>query len=199
MGHHHATHSTWIGPLILNAHLTQTHDLLERYLTHQEWQRATHTIGSSVAASCVGVPKSVALQSCKRVFKHAQVPFPHSISSYRKLHNTDFEYAVSLAASLQTKSKPATPPSPIETRPPFSRAVNAHTQQNSVSVRRSYRPLQPFSLALSASFLQQGRTMVATVNFKCGCIKCVAMDPPPFGAQPHVPAPPTQWPIWIYA
>ena len=129
------------------------------------------------------------LQSCKQVFKHPQVSFPHCISSYRNLHNTDLEYAASLSASLQTTFKPATPPSPIETRPPLSRAVNAHTPQNSVPVRRSYRPLQPFSLALSASFLQQARTMVATVNFKRGCMKCVAMDPPPFGAQPHVTNP----------
>jgi len=57
--------------------------------------------------------------------------------SYRNLHNSDLDYAASFTALLLTMFKPATPPSPIETRPPLPRAVIAHIQQNSVSARRS--------------------------------------------------------------
>ena len=87
----------------------QTHGILGRYLTHQEWRRATHTIRSFAAASCVGVAKSVALQSCKQVFKHPQVSFPHCISSYCNLHNTDLEYATSFLLCCRLRSNQLRP------------------------------------------------------------------------------------------
>ena len=97
----------------------------------------------------------------------------YSFSSYHNLHNTDLEYAPSLSLLLQ---KAVTPPSPIETRP----LCHGWLLHIPVPVCRSYRPLQPFSLALSASFLQQGRTMVATVDFKSGCIKTCCYGSVPF-------------------